>query len=74
LLAEYQYRVVHIPGRTNPADFLTRKRFRDGQGPAVRTGYADQDSELELFTVAATAPAAAFVHVGKQPDTPRFLH
>ena len=29
LLAEYQYRVVHIPGRTNPADFLTRKRFRD---------------------------------------------
>ena len=27
LLAEYQYRVVHIPGRTNPADFLTRKKF-----------------------------------------------
>ena len=23
-LAEYQSRVVHIPGRTNPADFLTR--------------------------------------------------
>ena len=39
LLAEYQYRVVHIPGRTNPADFLTRKRFRDGSGPALSTGY-----------------------------------
>jgi hypothetical protein len=37
LLAEYQYGVVHIPGRTNPADFQTRKRFQDGQGPAERT-------------------------------------
>jgi hypothetical protein len=27
LLAEYQYSVVHIQGRTNPTDFLTRKRF-----------------------------------------------
>ena len=34
LLAEFQYKVVHIPGRTNPADFLTRKRFPDGQGLA----------------------------------------
>ncbi len=39
LLAEYQYTVV--PSRTNPADFLTRKRFRDGQGPALTTGYDD---------------------------------
>ena len=39
LLAEYQYRVVHIPGRTNPADSLTQKRFPDGQGPAPHTGY-----------------------------------
>ena len=31
--------MVHIPGRTNPADFLTRQRFPDGQGPASRTGY-----------------------------------
>jgi hypothetical protein len=42
LLAEFQYRVVHIPGsgrrRTNPAHFkfltVTRKRFLDGVGPA----------------------------------------
>jgi len=73
LLAEYQYNVVHIPGRTNPADFLTRKRFRDGSGPALRTGSDEPDSALELFTAAAT-PAAAFVHSCTGPDTPRFLH
>ena len=48
LLAEYQYKVIHIPGRTNPADFLTRKRFSTGQGPALQTGYDDPDSYLEL--------------------------
>jgi transposase InsO family protein len=74
LLAEYQYRVVHIPGRTNPADFLTRKRFLDGSGPAMSTGYADPDSALELFAASAASPAAAFVHSGPEPDTPRFLH
>jgi hypothetical protein len=40
LLAEFQYRVVHIPGRTNPADFFTRKRFSDRVGPARHTGYS----------------------------------
>ena len=75
LLAEYQYRVVHIPGRTNPADFLTRKRFRDGSGPALRTGYDEADSELELFSASpAPAPAAVFVHAGGAPSAPRFLH
>ena len=39
LLAEYQHRVVHIRGRTNPADFPTRKRFPDGPGPAPHKGY-----------------------------------
>ena len=74
LLAEYQYRVVHIPGRTNPADFLTRKRFPDGLGPALHTGYDEPDSELELFTASAAAPATVFVHAGSDPTTPRFLH
>ena len=46
-LAEYKYNVVHIQGRTNPADFLTRKRFPDG--PALFTGYDEPDSVLELF-------------------------
>ena len=70
LLAEYKYTVVHIPGRTNPADFLTRKRFPDGAGPASSTGYDDPDSELELYA------AAAFTHAGSRagPDAPRFLH
>ncbi len=31
LLAEYQYTGVHIIGRNNPSDLLTRQRFRDGQ-------------------------------------------
>jgi hypothetical protein len=74
LLAEYQYKVVHIPGRTNPADFLTRQRFRDGQGPARQTGYDDPGSALELYAATALAPAAAFVHAGTGPDAPRFLH
>ena len=51
LLAEYQYRVVHIPGRTNPADFLTRKLFPDGQSPSPHKGFDEPDSALELFTV-----------------------
>jgi hypothetical protein len=76
LLAEYQYRVVHIPGRTNSADFLTRQRFPDGQGPASRTGYDDPESALELYAalVQAPGPAAAFTHAGTGPDAPHFLH
>ncbi len=27
LLAEFQFRVVHIPGCTNPAEFFTQKRL-----------------------------------------------
>ena len=64
LLAKYQYRVVHIPGRTNQADFLTRKRFPYGQGPAPHTGYDEPDSALELFTVSGAPAASAFVAAG----------
>ena len=64
MLAEYQYCVMHIPGRSNPADFLTRKRFQDSKDLAASTSYAYPDSELELFTPSVTAPAAALVHVG----------
>ena len=78
LLAEYQYSVVHIPGRTNPADFLTRKRFPDGSGPALHTGYDEPDSALELFAAAGQAPAVAFVAAGHSAapaeESPRFLH
>jgi hypothetical protein len=62
LLAEFQYRVVHIPGRTNPANFLTRQRFRDGIGPARHTGYPEPDSDLELFTTHDPFPATVFGH------------
>jgi len=65
LLAEFQYRVVHIPGRANPADFLTRKRFSDGPDPAPSTGYDDPDSALEFFTIVGSPAAAAFVHSGQ---------
>jgi len=74
LLAEFQYRVVHIPGRTNPADFLTRKRFLEGSDPAPHTGYDDPDSALELFVANGAAPAAVFVTAGSTPEAPRFLH
>ena len=74
LLAEYQYRVVTIPGRTNPADFLTRKRFPDDPGPAPHTGYDEPDSSLELFTVPGAPPASAFVFAGPEAESRRFLH
>ena len=62
-LAEYQYRVMHISGSTNPADFLTRKRFPDGPGPAPHTGYTEwPDSALELLKTSGTA--SAFVAAG----------
>ena len=70
LLAEYQYRAVHIP-----ADFLTRKRFPDGPGPAPlpppHTGYAEPDSALELFP--ASGAASAVVAARPAPEPPRFL-
>ncbi len=72
LLAEYQFRVVHIQGRTNPADFLTRKRLPDGPGPASHTGYDEPDSALELFTAAGAAPETAFVTVSAAEESPRF--
>jgi hypothetical protein len=69
LLAEYQYSVVHIPGRTNlnPADFLMHKRLLDGTGPALSTGYEEHDSALELNASSAAPPAAAFVHRDSDP-------
>ena len=60
LLAEYQHHVVHIRGRTNPADFFTRKRFPDGQGPAQHKGHDE--------------PAFAFVAAGPSAEPPRFLN
>ena len=65
---------MHIPGRTNPADFLTRKRFLYCSGPAPHTGYDDPDSTLELFVATGAAPAAAFVTAGSTAEAPRFLH
>ena len=69
LLAEYQY---HITDRTNPADFLTRKRFPDGSGPAPHTGYAEPDLAPELFT--PSGATSAFVAAGPSAESPRFLH
>ena len=67
---------MHIPGQTNPADFLTRKRFPDGLAPAPTTGYDEPDSALELFTASGEVPAAAFVTAGpaQAAESPRFLH
>ena len=55
LLAEYQFRVVHIPGCAYAAAFFTRKRFPGGAAPAPPTGYDEPDSAFELFTVSGTA-------------------
>ena len=61
-----------MAGRINPADFLARKRFPDGPGPAPHTGCAEPDSALELFT--ASGAASAFVAAGPSAESPRFLH
>jgi hypothetical protein len=73
LLAEFQYRVVNIPGRTNAADFLTRKRFPDGVSPTRHIGYLEPDSGLKLFTTHDSAPATVFVTAGTESDAPLFL-
>ena len=72
LLSEFKFKVVHIPGRSNPADFLSRMNFPSGSGPALATGYNDPDSTQELFTVSSHARlACAFTQVAA--DGPRFL-
>jgi hypothetical protein len=73
LLAEFQYRVVRIPGRTNLADFLTWTRFPDGVGPARHTGYLEPDSGLELFITHDYAPATVYFTAGTESDSPLFL-
>ena len=74
LLAEYRYRILHIPGRSHPADFLTRRHFPDGSGPAPHTGYDEPDSVLELLTVSGAAPASTFMAAGPAAESTRFLH
>ena len=69
-VAEYQYSGVHISGRTHPADFLTRKRFSDGAGPAPHTGHDEPDSALELFAASGAAPASAFEAAGPAAESP----
>ncbi len=61
-VSEFQFSVVHIPGRLNPADHLSRMRSATGEGPAPTTGYGDGSSEF--FHVGSTAPACVFTQIG----------
>ena len=76
LLAEYQLSVLHILGRTDPADFkfLTWKRFPDCSGPAPHTGDDEPDLVLWLFTASGAAPASAFVTAGPDFEFTPQLH
>jgi len=73
-IGEFAFTIIHIPGRTNPADFLSRMRFSSGTEPAPTAGYTDdgRDEDAELF-VAPGSPAAAFAAVSADPAAPRFL-
>ena len=73
-ISEFKFTVVHIPGRLNPADHLSRMNFPAGSAPAPSAGY--DDGALELFHLAGTprGPATAFTHVGLEDTGPRFLH
>ena len=57
-LAEFNFKVVHVPGSRNRADPLSRKRFPDGTAPAASTGYSDPGCDQELFAALAAAPPA----------------
>jgi hypothetical protein len=72
-ISEFQSSVVHIPGRLNPADHLSRMRFATGEGPAPAAGYGEGSSE-SVFHVGSTAPACVFTQIGSTVDVARFLH
>jgi hypothetical protein len=75
---------IAVPSRCFPGPAIARLGCRDSSSrahsglhrplPSLVELREGPDSELELFTAAATTPATAFVHVGQLPDTPRFLH
>ena len=69
LLAEYQYRVLHISGRTNPADFLTRKRFPDG-----RTLRRTRATPSRIRHSSYSPRPARFPRAGPSAESPCFLH
>ncbi len=70
--SELKFKVQSRPGRSNPADFLSRMNFPSGTGPAPATGYEEPDSMQELFTASSPEPSAcAFTQVAE--DGPRFL-
>ena len=50
-IAELKFKVVHIQGSTNQADFITRKSFISGPGQAPIVGYTSegQKGDTELF-------------------------
>ena len=66
--------MVHIPGRLNPADHLSRMRFPEGPAPAPSAGYDDGASELFYLAPDPPGPGTAFTHVGSATEGPRFLH
>ncbi len=57
-VSKFQFSVVHITGRLNPADQLSWMRFTTGEGPAPTAGYGDGSSEL--FHVGSMAPGCVF--------------
>ena len=69
-----EFTVVHIPGRLNPADHLSRMRFPEGLAPAPSAGYDDGASELFHLAPDPPGPGTAFTHVGSATEGPRFLH
>ena len=66
---------MHIPGSTNQADFITRKRFASGPCPAPTASYTGEEREgdEELF-FAGGELAAAFLTVGLDHSEPHFIH
>ena len=49
-IEDFRFDVTHLPGTRNPADPLSRRSFRDGNGPAAATGDMDPESQQELFS------------------------
>ena len=63
-IEDFRFDVTHLPGAKNPTDPLSRRGFRDGDGPATTTGDPDAESQQELFSrLGRDAPSVSLAAV-----------
>ena len=70
-IGKFTFTIIHIPGCTNPADFLSRMCFSSGTEQAQTAGYTNngREEDAKLFVVPGS-PAATFAAVASDPAAP----